>query len=135
MQAMFRMMRNAFLGVNIGLYLFFAAIVIAFSLAPVKQVSLCGSRVVPIAITGTDVREAVSIAYSVIISFLSLVIGVLFLIFGIKTYRALNLSVSSNNSNSRRHVLFELTLIDMIRSSSEMPLPVLPDSFSIVSSS
>lgn len=136
MQAMFRIMRNAFIGVNIALYLFFIAIVLAFSLSPTASVTLCGARVLPLT-TGTDVRQAVSIAYSVIIAFLSLVIGVLFLIFGLRTYRALGNSVAaSNNNTSKRQVrLYCALFLTCSRSCSEMPLLDPLDLFSIVSSS
>jgi hypothetical protein len=78
-----RMIHRSVFGINAVLYTTFAALILAFQYGATSQASPCGSRQEDTSNT-EEIRQRVSIAYGLIISAFSFVIGVLFIVFGMR---------------------------------------------------
>lgn len=93
------------------LYLLFIIIVLVFQFSQTESVFNCGGRVDSNADLHSKQRD-ISIAYSSIVAFISLAIGIGFGLVGIRMYRVLNISGLKSGKN---HKKVEKILLRMLK--------------------
>eukprot|EP00026_Physarum_polycephalum_P002471 Phypoly_transcript_02478.p1 GENE.Phypoly_transcript_02478~~Phypoly_transcript_02478.p1 ORF type:complete len:754 (+),score=101.93 Phypoly_transcript_02478:402-2663(+) len=92
--------------VNLFLYLFFIVVVLVFHYTGKKTDNTCGFLAAPS--TYSSAQKAISILYAVVIAAISLVIGILFLVYGYRVNAILTGGSVKGGTGSRRMFMFAL---------------------------
>jgi len=96
--------------INVILYLFFIAICLIFQYTVDRSESVCPGR--QDLVSNTRTQTAISVAYAVIISVLSLVLAVAFIVYGYRIVSTFNVAQLTTNSTAKlQKKIFNMTVL------------------------
>lgn len=93
-----KIINRSLVGINVVLYAIFVALVLAFQFAKSTSDSPCSGRQ-EADDNSSELKQNISIAYGMIIAGISLIIGVLFVVFGIRIRTFISMSQSHDKVN------------------------------------